>query len=545
MLGRVVDATSGQPVAGAIVRLEPAGKQAPILTGADGQFVFRQLSPGLYRITAAKPGYHDSAYGQMRARGQGTMLMLAANARRDDAAIRIWPWGTITGRVSDEHGRPIAGMNVQAWRHGPNGRLDGVSIQTPLTEGPFPFVVSFVTDSEGRYTINKLPPGRYVLGIVCGSTALARPEFPSAVAAAGRSSSMPTRSTVIDRGGTSFTASACTTSFTASGERARMYVPTFSGGASSPAGATTITLSAGETVHGIDLTVRSALSSRVAGTILGTTVGIGLRLVPSDWHASMSLHNSFTLTADGSFVFLAVTPGSYRLTAQPPERFSIDYPITVENDVDGLVVTARPGVKLDGQIQADGTPEGPLGFEVTFNGRRYQIQPNASGAFVINDVVPGTHPFAPKTTNNDWQIVAATQAGRDVLGTTIDVGFKGMSDFVLHFSNRASSIVGNVIDPRGTSSPDASVVLFPAEPRLWTSARDDSPLFRSVRTWSGHYVLERLPVGEYVLAAVDDTALDEWPDATLLSRIAAVGQRIRITTDQAIERDLRVELGIR
>ena len=120
-----------------------------------------------------------------------------------------------------------------------------------------------------------------------------------------------------------------------------------------------------------------------------------------------------------------------------------------------------------------------------------------------------------------------------------------MADFVLHFSNRPTSIVGNVIDPRGTSSPDASVVLFPAESRHWTSARDDSPLFRSVRTWNGHYVLERIPIGEYVLAAVDDTALDEWPDATLLSRIAAVGQRIRITTDQAIERDLRVELGIR
>jgi protocatechuate 3,4-dioxygenase beta subunit len=544
ILGRVVDGTSDQPIPGTIVRLEPAGKQAPILTGSDGQFLFRQLSPGLYRITASKPGYLDSAYGQMRARGQGTMLLLAENARRDDVVIRMWAWGSITGRVSDEHGRPIVGMNVQAWRHGPNGRLDSVIIQSPLVEGPMPSAVSFVTDSEGRYTINKLSPGRYVLGIVCGSSVLARPEFPFTVAAAGRSQSTPTRSIVIDRGGTSFTATACTTGVTASGERARMYVPTFFGGASSPAAATTIALSAGETVHGIDLTVRSGLSNRVAGTILGTTLGIGLRLVPHDWNASMSLHNSFSLS-DGSFVFIAVTPGSYRLTAQPPERFWVDHAITVENDVDGLVVTARPGVKLAGQIQADGTPEGPLGFEVTFNSRRYAIQPNASGTFVINDVVPGTHLFAPKTTTSDWQIVAAMQAGRDVLGTTIDVGFKDMADFVLHFSNRPTSIAGNVIDPRGTSSPDASVVLFPTDPRLWTSARDDSPLFRSVRTWAGHYVLERIPVGEYLLAAVDDAALEEWPDAALLSRIATVGQRIRITTDQQIERDLRVELSIR
>ena len=75
ILGRVVDAASGQPIAGTIVKLEPAGKQTPILTGSDGQFLFRQLSPGLYRITASKPGYLNSAYGQMRARGQGTMLL--------------------------------------------------------------------------------------------------------------------------------------------------------------------------------------------------------------------------------------------------------------------------------------------------------------------------------------------------------------------------------------------------------------------------------------------------------------------------------------
>ena len=71
------------------------------------------------------------------------------------------------------------------------------------------------------------------------------------------------------------------------------------------------------------------------------------------------------------------------------------------------------------------------------------------------------------------------------------------------------------------------------------------PHFRSVRSTAGYYVLERIPIGDYVLAAVDDAALEEWPDAALLSRIAAMGQRIRVSVGQHIERDLRVEVSIR
>jgi hypothetical protein len=200
---------------------------------------------------------------------------------------------------------------------------------------------------------------------------------------------------------------------------------------------------------------------------------------------------------------------------------------------------------LVGEIHADGTPSGPLSFEFTFNNRRYGAQAKASATFAVADIMPGTHLFAPKTSTSDWQIVAATLGGRDVFGTMIDVDNKNISGLVLHFSNRPISIVGNVTDPRGSSSPDASVVLFPADPGVWTSARDDSPVFRTVRTWEGHYVLERIPIGEYVLAAIDDATLEEWPDAALLSRIAAAGQRIRVNNGQQIQRDLRVDITIR
>ncbi len=47
VVGQVVDAGSGRPVAGAIVILGPPTSAAPrVLTGGDGRFVFRDLRRG-------------------------------------------------------------------------------------------------------------------------------------------------------------------------------------------------------------------------------------------------------------------------------------------------------------------------------------------------------------------------------------------------------------------------------------------------------------------------------------------------------------------
>ena len=63
VVGQVVDAASGRPVAGAIVGIS-GGSNAPsrVLTGSDGRFVFRDLGRAAYNITATKPGYADGAH---------------------------------------------------------------------------------------------------------------------------------------------------------------------------------------------------------------------------------------------------------------------------------------------------------------------------------------------------------------------------------------------------------------------------------------------------------------------------------------------------
>ena len=76
--GRVVDGTTGQPIAGAAVRIgrapaQPGQANPPtplppygVQTNAEGQFVFPGLAAGAYTLTSQAAGYLTGQHGQMR-----------------------------------------------------------------------------------------------------------------------------------------------------------------------------------------------------------------------------------------------------------------------------------------------------------------------------------------------------------------------------------------------------------------------------------------------------------------------------------------------
>jgi hypothetical protein len=296
----------------------------------------------------------------MRARGEGTMLLLTSERpRRTDVTLRLWPWGSIAGRVTDEDGQPVVGVQIQSWFRGPNGRLDA----EPARFG--------ITDSLGRYAIPQLTPGRYIVGFVCGSYSVAqRFEHPESVQA-GPFARIDNR-VLLDRGGTGFLSYSCGTATTTAQERARLYRTTFYGDATSPQTASLVQVRDGETVSAVDFRLGVQPSYRVAGRIDRPPgpAGVPLRLVPSDWSDSAGLFpHQAAATADGSFVFVAITAGSYSMSAAIGQQVSIDETIAVDRDIDDLIVTARPGIRLSGRIQPADALDGPAAFELTLGNR--------------------------------------------------------------------------------------------------------------------------------------------------------------------------------
>lgn len=139
--GRVVDARSGSPVAGARVVAGSQTGESTGRSGADGRYEIRGLAPGSHALGADQPRY---------VRWQLDRLDLPAGAvvTRD---IPLVPAATLSGRVVDEDGLPVA--DAQGYvRRGDTGPLAFWNLRSEA-------LPAFRTGPDGRFEAARLPAG--------------------------------------------------------------------------------------------------------------------------------------------------------------------------------------------------------------------------------------------------------------------------------------------------------------------------------------------------------------------------------------------------
>ena len=170
--GTVTDSTTGQPVAGARVKVysdkEPASPAATVVADAAGKYSFAGLADGVYLIQAGPPttpggrgdpapnnaGMVDQLYGGAACQTDTCRSFLAtarpvevrAAAVTANVDIALVYGGTISGRISDAAtGQPIRDARVAI--HAASG----------------PVAAFGRADIDGNYTSPPLPPGTYYL----------------------------------------------------------------------------------------------------------------------------------------------------------------------------------------------------------------------------------------------------------------------------------------------------------------------------------------------------------------------------------------------
>jgi uncharacterized GH25 family protein len=140
-------ADNGKPVEGATVRLASMGERTA-RTAADGTTTLAPVHPGWVAVQATADGY---------APGQGFTQVGSAGAT-GTLKITLHHGVAVSGRVIDEHGKPIAKAHVATagiWDIPGGG--DGVQ-----------------TDAKGQFTFGALPPGTHTLTATDGEHAPAR-----------------------------------------------------------------------------------------------------------------------------------------------------------------------------------------------------------------------------------------------------------------------------------------------------------------------------------------------------------------------------------
>ena len=115
----MIDLITRAPVRFALVQLGPVegpSRNRVATADAEGRFQITELPAGSYSLTATAPNYLPSTLGARRIGGPGTPVELADGETRDNITIPISRGGVISGRVVDDYGDPVAGLQVLAMR---------------------------------------------------------------------------------------------------------------------------------------------------------------------------------------------------------------------------------------------------------------------------------------------------------------------------------------------------------------------------------------------------------------------------------------------
>jgi len=451
--GRVIDASTGQPVAGAIVALGggsfapvrtsegiPVSSRPPnLITGGDGQFAFRGLPGGTFTIAAARSGYLPGAYGRLRPGGCQQSITIDQAEQRADVLVRMFRVATITGTVADDLGEPVVGASVVASR-----RVRSGGRPVPGSQG------SATTDDRGMYRIGGLLPGEYTVGV-----RILQVSVPPTVAG------MTPAGTIVSRDHRFVLGTGGALGAVQDGTgRLHAYATTYYQSARTSGQATPVTVQSGEARTGVDITLHLLPAFTVAGRVVtpdGQLAGQQMRLTPTDTGGQTpEANNALVATdAEGSFVFFGVPSGRYlletsRTTRSGPAPASETttwalVPLTVgASDVTGLTVVTQPGLIVSGRVELEGNAPASgsrlLGaFGVEADGlTRMMANFSVMGPitpFATRGLPPGryrTHTVAPA----GWAVKSVMAGGIDIADTPFELESRDLTDVVITLTDR-------------------------------------------------------------------------------------------------------------
>ena len=352
VMGRVVDAATGQPIAEAIVTLEPDPKeqaqamaavrqmqasgsmdfssmlgqmprQNRTLTDNDGVFVVRDVRKGTLNFHADARGYLSG--------NADKPVELAEGGRALDVKIALNRGAVVSGTVVDDRGEPAVGATVYVY----GGAATGSTLRTQQATGK--------TDDRGTYRISQLAPGDYIVGVpqmeittplsqmegllqMASSFGADMRSFGDSFASAGSATSP----NGLRLGDLMLTSLSGLTLPPAKDGRLSVYESVYFPGVPQLSQATLFHLRAGEEHPGVDLQLHLVPASSISGLVsgaVGPLANAPIRLEPSGADASVlagfdSQVASTTAKRDGTFVMLGVPDGEYTLIVEvspPPD----------------------------------------------------------------------------------------------------------------------------------------------------------------------------------------------------------------------------------
>ena len=157
--GVVVNSVTGRPIPRALVQI-PLTPQKALLTGAEGEFSFNNVSPGNVVITVSKPGFF--APGSTDSRGSFSQRTTSVGPDTGRLVLKLIPEAVIFGQVTGPDEEPVEGARIEVLA---SRMVHGQQELIPAHRRRMGFGPAFLpwvrTDEDGNFRLSGLPPGNY------------------------------------------------------------------------------------------------------------------------------------------------------------------------------------------------------------------------------------------------------------------------------------------------------------------------------------------------------------------------------------------------
>jgi protocatechuate 3,4-dioxygenase beta subunit len=312
LTGIVAD-VDGRPVAGAVVRADQEaafwGGSDTEKTDHDGRFDLLGLEAGTYSLVADHPDFAPAIVSGI----------LVEEAGQADATLVLSRGFAVTGRLVGPEERPVLGRAVVQ---------ESADRPTPRS---FAELLRAETGADGRFRIERVPAGSFVLGVLARGYAGRRVEL-----------DVSGRESVVDLGD--------------------------------------ISLEAGLAIRG---RVRTRESAPIAGAVLQAYQSAMMH----DGTPGETLSEP-----DGSFVLAGLSPGQYTVNVRTTGFARLHKPITAGSEDVDLVL--EPGGAITGVVVEEGDQPvdaysieaNPAKPEQRFQGRIFESVGSADGRFLLEDL---------------------------------------------------------------------------------------------------------------------------------------------------------------
>jgi len=538
--GRVVAADNGRPVKRARVLVNavelPGGRG--VLTDDGGMFELSELPAGRYTLTVSKSGFVSLSYGQRRPLQAGTPLQLADGQQLKGVNFALPRGSAIAGRVFDEDGDVMPGVNVRVMRY---QYIQGERRLTPAGAAQ--------TDDKGQYRVWGLMPGEYYVSAVARN-------------ANGGGRGGPFGGRGGPGGGGGFGGGRAAAVFgDAQGDDSDQlaYAPTYFPGVPSVDEAKPIAVGLGAEVLDINFSMQLVRAARIAGHVTnpdGTPAASGnvnLAAEANGRAGQIGTNYGGRIDWDGAFAIANVPPGRYVLRARGDDTETPQFatqPITVNGqDVNDVTIVLSAGGAISGTVTflpgGSAPPDfsqvriGAPSIDQSSFGPQGNARVDKEGRFTIAGVSAGSHLIRPNGNMRGWTLKSVTINSRDVTDTPLAIrSGENIGGVDIVFTDKLNEITGTITDTNGTAMPDFTVLAFPTDSTLWRPQARHIVTARPDQT--GKYRVRGLPPGEYYLVTVDPTEQGEWFEPAYLDEHRAGAARLTLGDGDVKTQDFRV-----